>query len=66
MIESPCLGCTDRAVGCHSRCDKYAAYRAEVDKVHAEKIKRRDNDYVDYSLRKISKMQRLKNEKNRT
>ena len=23
---APCLGCQDRAVGCHSSCPKYAAF----------------------------------------
>lgn len=25
---SPCMGCTDRAVGCHGKCEKYIAYKA--------------------------------------
>lgn len=29
---APCLGCPDRAVGCHTKCVKYADYvrRAEI------------------------------------
>ena len=30
--NSPCLGCPDRSVGCHTTCMKYADYvrRAEI------------------------------------
>lgn len=27
-----CIGCTDRAVGCHGKCPKYLADKAENDK----------------------------------
>lgn len=32
-LNSPCKDCTDRAVGCHGKCEKYQAYRLEVDKL---------------------------------
>ena len=27
--DSPCLGCGDRSVGCHGKCERYAQYKAE-------------------------------------
>ena len=30
-----CFGCTDRAMGCHGRCDRYAAEKAKHDAVMA-------------------------------
>lgn len=30
---SPCKECEEREVGCHGRCEKYQAYRSELDKV---------------------------------
>lgn len=45
MIEPPCKGCPDRKLielpdgrttRCHSFCEKYKAYRAELDKINAE------------------------------
>lgn len=36
-LNSPCKDCTDRAMGCHGKCDKYKAYRVEVDKLYAVK-----------------------------
>ena len=28
-MKSPCKDCPDRYVGCHERCSKYLAYKAE-------------------------------------
>lgn len=39
MRPSPCKDCQDRVVGCHSKCEKYATYRAGV-----EKDKKRRNE----------------------
>lgn len=37
---APCKGCKDRYVGCHDKCDKYLAFRKQLDernaKEHAE------------------------------
>lgn len=27
----PCYQCTDRVVGCHASCDKYASFRTALD-----------------------------------
>lgn len=27
-----CKGCTERHVGCHAKCEKYKAYKADCDK----------------------------------
>lgn len=36
-MRTPCKGCEDRKVGCHSSCEKYKAYREIIDKGEAEK-----------------------------
>lgn len=33
-IQSPCLNCSDRKVGCHSKCDKYLKFVKEKDEVN--------------------------------
>lgn len=33
MIKSPCYGCTNRIVGCHSRCEHYKEYKARSDEI---------------------------------
>lgn len=34
-----CLGCPERAVGCHGKCDRYKAERAEEDAKNLAKRK---------------------------
>ena len=31
-MKVPCKNCTTRYAGCHSKCEKYAEYRREIDK----------------------------------
>lgn len=35
--ESPCLGCTDRAIGCHIVCGKYISFSKLCEEFRAEK-----------------------------
>lgn len=47
-LNSPCKDCHDRTVGCHGKCEKYKAYRVEVDKLYvarAESIAAHDPLY---------------------
>ena len=32
-MQGPCLNCESRCDGCHSKCEKYAAYRENVEKI---------------------------------
>lgn len=43
---APCKGCTDRKIGCHSKCTKYMKFKVanEVEKRRIEKI-RKENDW---------------------
>lgn len=38
-LNSPCKDCVDRTMGCHGKCEKYSAYRVEVDKLYVAKTK---------------------------
>ena len=29
--KAPCYQCPNREVGCHGKCEKYLAYRAQID-----------------------------------
>ena len=42
--NSPCMGCQNRAVGCHSGCDNYAVYKAESEQNKKMMRKARDKD----------------------
>lgn len=50
-IKSPCYGCQNRTVTCHSDCEKYLEYRNECDRIRLEKMKR--YDFKDYICRKV-------------
>ena len=41
-MNAPCLGCTDRTIGCHSKCDNYKKYRSIKDK--GNKVKKDMNN----------------------
>ena len=32
-MKAPCKGCQEREPGCHGKCDKYQAFRAEQDRI---------------------------------
>ena len=39
-MKPPCKNCTDRVLGCHSRCQKYIDFRADMEKLY--EIRRRN------------------------
>ena len=39
MKNSPCLGCTDRFIGCHGKCESYQEYSAERQKINELRMK---------------------------
>lgn len=38
-LLTPCKGCEDRVVGCHSVCDKYITWKAKRDEIKKEMTK---------------------------
>lgn len=59
----PCKGCTDREVGCHSKCSEYAKWRAgyedKQNKIKDIKYKNiRHMDYIVESVQKCKKGRR--------
>ena len=40
-MKAPCKDCEDRELGCHEKCDRYLAYRQEIEE-------RKPNGYADY------------------
>lgn len=62
----PCRDCPDRAVGCHSKCEKYLAARQDHHK-KAEVIyqeKKVEDGLYSYKYRKIAEQQRKLRNKN--
>lgn len=51
-LHSPCKDCPDRVVGCHGKCEKYKAYRVEVDKLRVARAEKSyEHDPVNCYLR---------------
>lgn len=46
--NAPCARCTEREVGCHSKCEKYIAYTKERRKVSERRNKDEDVDNWQY------------------
>jgi hypothetical protein len=44
MILSPCKDCEDRALGCHSICERYIDFQKENNRVNDLRKKSRDLD----------------------
>ena len=56
-LSAPCKDCVDRAVGCHSTCDKYRQF-ANDRKEYAQKVKacrRKDREYIEARQESIYK-----------
>lgn len=45
MLDSGCLGCKDRKVGCHSTCEKYLKWKDKIDNDN-KKRRKRINQYM--------------------
>lgn len=49
---SPCLGCEERHLHCHSECEKYKAYKAILEEVKADARKRNEEYMFNYELKR--------------
>lgn len=36
-VKCPCKGCADREIGCHGKCERYAAFKEENARVNHER-----------------------------
>ena len=41
-VSSPCKGCSDKCMGCHSDCEKYLSFREELDEYNEAIRKNKD------------------------
>ena len=41
VIDAPCLGCDDRYLGCHDRCENYKAYKEKSMEINQRKQEER-------------------------
>ena len=56
-LQSSCLNCTNRTIGCHSKCEMYLKYRNEISKSKAiiKNNKDKEYDYIDYCVKLYKK-----------
>lgn len=54
-MNVPCHGCTERKIGCHGNCPRYAEYRAEREETYK---KRRDALLIDEFSPGMSRLQK--------
>lgn len=45
-MRSPCMGCAEREIGCHGRCERYGQFRRA--RVEALEVRKKEADVVDY------------------
>lgn len=60
QVNAPCRDCPDRYLACHDHCPKYQAFRAERERLYAEK-QISSNIYEVFKDSKIRKMRKEKN-----
>lgn len=60
LANGPCKDCPNRAMGCHSTCEEYIAFRAECDALIDKRIKRREvNDCIADAMKRMPGIRKL-------
>lgn len=62
-MNSPCMGCQDRACGCHGSCAKYQDFRAKCDA--AITARKKESDVVGYVVKMEDNIAKKKHRKRR-
>ncbi len=57
---SPCLGCTDRYIGCHAKCKQYLAWCSEREKEKAKiwKAKAEEDYFAECAIKRTRRKKR--------
>lgn len=50
-MSSSCINCTERVLGCHSSCERYASYKSKNEQIKSAKAKLYDNHITAKSTR---------------
>lgn len=61
-MKNPCHKCAERAQGCHSKCEAYTTWRAELDEANAA-LRRRYNADSDGVLTEWARRSRRNRER---
>lgn len=59
-MTAPCLNCPDRKVGCRIDCERYAAFREQLDakKREMDKVRNRNKLINDFKVETIKRSKR--------
>ena len=63
--DSTCKGCEERHQGCHITCERYKAFREDLDKQKEERMKAlKVSDVIDdYNIRRIERTRKAMQKK---
>ena len=56
-MNVPCHGCTERKIGCHGSCPRYAEYRSEREEAYK---KRREAMLIDEYSPGMARLQKIR------
>ena len=62
MAKSQCYGCTERYVGCHSKCESYKEFKSKHDeemRVQRE-AREKESRFYEFKLQSMSKVAKNK------
>ena len=46
---SPCRGCSDRHIACHDKCEKYKAWKSQLEEVNKRSKEYEARPFVQYN-----------------
>ena len=58
-----CKNCSERCDGCHSRCESYKAFRAELDEINKQIRQKKEISEFDFAVSKRLRVEKLKDKK---
>ena len=44
--KPPCMGCSDRQIGCHASCEKYKAWKQYSDEYNETERQQKQSEYM--------------------
>lgn len=48
-MSSPCRWCVDRAIGCHSNCERYSKFREICEELKKAKLDGKERNFENYA-----------------
>ena len=58
IINTPCLNCGDRHIGCHASCKDYLAFKTHKDEIKEMIHKKKQEEQLYYGIAKLKRKYR--------